>query len=167
MNLREIVFRHVEDDGDGLQLRDDGDRRRATRKHNVAGIDQSQTNAAGNRRLDMAIAQLNLRITDLPFVVLHGAAILLDGKPLIFVSLTRNGLLTRRFLIARQIHLGLCKHRAIMLQRAFGLLQLGLITARIDIDQRISPLHPSALPRNARLQPFHSPGYRRSPSRRV
>ena len=60
LQLGDIVFGDGEDHGDGLHLRDDHQGGGAGGRGQVAGIDQAQTDAAGDGRGDVGKAQLHL-----------------------------------------------------------------------------------------------------------
>ena len=49
VNLRELVLRQAKDDGDGLNLRDDKEAVGVRSVNNVAGIDEAQAHATGDR----------------------------------------------------------------------------------------------------------------------
>ena len=58
VTCRKTVFGDIEDHRDGLQLRDDRQAVRVRRMHHVALIDQPQSDAAGQRRRDVRVNQL-------------------------------------------------------------------------------------------------------------
>ena len=112
----------------------------------LPGIHQPQTDPARDRRIDVAIAHLDLVVGDHAFVVLDGAL----GPATTSFSWSSNvwrgmAFLRPGDLVAFQIHLRLGEQILVALQGALRLGKLGLVLAGVDIDQRIALLAPSAL----------------------
>ena len=67
----QLIFRNVEEYSDGLELRDHGQTVVGViGAHHVALVDQTQTNAPGDRRGDAAVGQLQLGGVDLGLIAL-------------------------------------------------------------------------------------------------
>ena len=74
----QVVFRQGEENGDGLELGDHEHGIGVGGMNDVAGINQPQTNASGDRRRDMAINEIQLGIVDRGLVVADGSFELVD-----------------------------------------------------------------------------------------
>src|SRR3977135_1752783 len=71
LDLRQIVFRDIEYNGDWLELGDNDEGSAAAGEYGVARIHEPQSNPAVYRRDNVAVLQLHL-------VVRHGALVRLD-----------------------------------------------------------------------------------------
>lgn len=76
--LRKIDFRYGENDVDRLFLRDGDDAVGIGGVHDIAEIDLSQADAAGNRSGDAAVGELKFRVVDRTLIEPDGAFILFD-----------------------------------------------------------------------------------------
>ena len=76
---------------------------------------------------EVTVAQLDLSVLDLAHIVLYRPAILLDGLHLIFIGLSRHGVLCGCFFVAREVYFRLLQERLISFKLSLILLQLGLI----------------------------------------
>ena len=140
-DLRQIVLGQREDHGDRLQLRDHGDAGRARRLHVISRIDQPQPDAAGDRRDDVAISEVERLRVDQALVLFHRAFVLLHDEDLIFGLLPRDRILRRERLVALEIQLRLRQQALVVRELAFILLFQDLIGPRIDLRQKIALLH--------------------------
>ena len=61
---RHLLFGDRENHADGLQLRDHEERRARCRRHEVARIDESETDAAADLRGDVRVRQIQFRAVD-------------------------------------------------------------------------------------------------------
>ena len=120
-DVGQVVFRNREDHRDRLQLRDDGDAGAVGRLHVIARIDQAQPDAAGHRRDDVAIDDVELLLIDLRLVELHRALVLLHDVDLILVLLAGDRILLGQFLVALEIDLRLREQALIVRELAFVL----------------------------------------------
>src|SRR4029077_10701199 len=82
-DVGKIVLGYREDHRDRLQLRDDRDAAGARGLHVIARIDQAQPDAAGHRRDDVAIGDVERLRVDLRLIDLYRSLVLLDQKGLI------------------------------------------------------------------------------------
>ena len=78
LDSRQIVFRHIENHGDRLKLRDDQQGIRVARVNDIARVHQAQADAAGNRRGDVAVGELHLGAFHRGRIRLHGGFQFLD-----------------------------------------------------------------------------------------
>ena len=129
--------------------------------HDVAGVHQTQPHAAGDRRGDAAVGELNLRGVDLALVVLDRALELVNQRFLGVQLLPRHRVRRDEHLEPLEIDPGVVEQRLIALELAFELGELRLERARVDLRQQISAaddlplLEPDA--RSARRPPGSSP----------
>ena len=65
---RQIVLGQREENRDRLHLRDHDETVRIGRVHHVSWIDEADTDAAGDRRLDVAVVDVESRLLNLRFV---------------------------------------------------------------------------------------------------
>ena len=75
----------------------------------VTGIDQAQTDAAGNGRRDMAIGKLHSGVVDLALIVLDDTLILMDRRHLGIELLFGNCILAVSGLVTIQIDVRVLK----------------------------------------------------------
>ena len=77
-HARQLVLRQREDDGDGIELRDDHDAGRVTGVHHVAGVDLAHAGDAVDGRRDARVIELQARALDLRLVGLRRGVGLID-----------------------------------------------------------------------------------------
>ncbi len=118
---------------------------RARRLHVISRIDQAQSDAAGDRRNDVAIGDVERLRIDQALILFHRAFILLHDEDLILGLLARDRILLRQRLIALQIHLRLGEQALIVRELAFVLGFQDLVGPRIDLRQKVALLDQSAL----------------------
>ena len=94
-DFRQIVLGNREDHRDRLHLGDHGNAARAGGLHVISRIDQAQADAAGDRRNDVAIGDVQRLRIDLRLVELHRALVLLHDEDLILGLLARYRILLR------------------------------------------------------------------------
>ena len=111
----------------------------------IAGVDLAQADAAGDRRDDAAIGEIELGIVDLRLVELDRAFVLIDDVDLILRLLACDRVLGRELLIAREIDARLVERRLVAQQLAGLLVERGLIGAGIDLRQEVALLDLLAL----------------------
>ena len=104
----------------------------------VAGIHQTQPDAAGDRRGDLAVIQIHFVHVNYALVGSHGALSLMHCGDLGGVDLFLNGVLLEQFVVAVQIDAGIVQHGLVLDQLALGLLQRGLIRAGIELQQQVA-----------------------------
>ncbi len=134
----EAVFRNGEDHRDGLHLGDDGESERAARLHHVAGIDETQADAAADGRSDVAVVDLHLIELHSAFVVFHDAFILCNQLFLVGFDLLGDGVSGQSGFVAIEIKLRLGEHVLILFKHALRLQQGGAVGARVDVDERVA-----------------------------
>ena len=78
---------------------------RAVRLHNIARIDQPQTDAPGNRRNQVAEGDLDLVVPNCPLVDLHRAFVLQNEFFLVVQQLLGNGVARPRLAVTLRVHL--------------------------------------------------------------
>ncbi len=127
-----IVFRQCEHHADRLQLGDDDDAGGIAGLDDVARIDQAQADAAGGRRGDVAIDQLQFLRIDRGLVDLDLRLVLAHQRVLRGQRLFLDRVLLVQHLVAHQVDLGVLQQGHVVRHRAFGLLQRDLVGARID-----------------------------------
>ena len=71
----------------------------------ISRIDQAQADAAGDRRDDVAVDDVELLLIDLRLIELHRAFVLLHDVDLILILLAGDRILLGQFLVARQVDL--------------------------------------------------------------
>src|SRR6266567_2475706 len=106
--------------------------------HDISGVYQSQPNAPGNRRDDMAIRNVEFRALNLSFIGLNGAFKLFDGGALRVELLPGDRIFGNQRLVSREIDFRVLKRRLISRQLALEPHQLGLKRARIDFGERVA-----------------------------
>jgi len=136
--LAEVVFWDGEDHGDGLNLRDNGEREISGRLHDVAGIDETQADPSGDWRDDVAIVHLDLIELDHAFVEFQSALLLENDFFLIVESLFRDGVAVPGIVITLEVHLCLGEKIGVAFERTLCLKQGGLVGAGVNVNQRIA-----------------------------
>src|ERR1041385_9043175 len=137
-NLRQVIFSNTKEHVYGFQLRDDEHAVCISGMNDVAGIDETQTDASGNRRCDPAIRKVDLCGVDLSLIDVHDAFVLMDGRDLRVELLLRNRVFTESELIASQIDVRIFEQRLVALILPFSLLELCLEWTRIDLRQQVT-----------------------------
>ena len=112
-NQRKLVFGNGEDHADGLDLRDHQQAVGVGGVHDVAGVHQPQTDAAGDGRGDVTVDQVELGAVDLPLIGFDDAFILRHQRLLRGVLLLGNGVLLEQRFVAAEIHLGVREQRLV------------------------------------------------------
>ncbi len=136
----EAVLRQGEGHADRLRLGDHREERGVIGGDEVADVDLTQTDAAGNRRADLGEFEIELGVVDRCLIGLDRAQILphqrfggvegLFGDAVFFIQPT----------ITLDVDLGVFQLRLILQQRAFGLEQSILVRTRIDLGQQVARL---------------------------
>jgi hypothetical protein len=103
--------------------------------NDVAGIDQAQTDAPGERSGDLRVRKLEARIVDLRFVGLDRALELPDLRGLGVELLAGEDLLLVKRAVPVEIDLGVPESGLVAGELAFRLLDLDLEGARIDLGE--------------------------------
>ena len=134
----QIVLGHREQHADRLQLRDDDDAVGVARRDVVALVDLAQSDAAVERRQDVAILQVDLGGLDRGGIGFHRALILRDQRDLRVERLARHRVLRGQPLVAREIDLRALQQRLVARQIALGLRQRRLIGPRVDLGDQIA-----------------------------
>ena len=104
-DFRQIVLRHREQHRDRLHLRDHDEAGGAAGLDVIALIDLAQPDLPVDRRDDVAIGQIELRVVHRALVGLHGAGVLLHQIALIVQLLLRDRVLPAQGLVALQVGL--------------------------------------------------------------
>ncbi len=138
LDLRQVVFGDVEDDGDGLKLGDHGEGGGGAGEDDIAGVDETQADATGDGRGDVAVGELDLVVLNGALVSLDGAFILDDGLLLVVELLLGDGVAGVGGAVAVEVDAGLGEDALIVLEGAFSLGEGGLVGARIDVDERLA-----------------------------
>ena len=141
LHLRQAVFRHGEDHGNGLHLSNNHQHGGCACLRHVSGVHQSKTDPAGNGCGDVAVAKLNLVVIDGALIVFDRSLVLQHNLFLVVQQLFLYPVSRPCCSVSIQVHLGLCQNIGVALQRSLGLQKLCLIWPRIDLDQRISFLN--------------------------
>ncbi len=109
--------------------------------HVISRIDQAQADAAGDRRNDVAIGDIQRLRVDQPLILLHRALVLLHDEDLIFGLLAGDRILLGQRLIALEVHLRLAEQALIVRELAFVLGFQNHVGPVIDLRQKIALLH--------------------------
>ena len=140
LHLGNAVLRHRERDVDRRQLGDHGDAVGIAGADVVAGVDGAQADAAGDRRDDAAVAEVQARRVLVGAVDDQRALELLDQRRLGVDVLARDRVLAEQRLVALQLDPRAVELRLVALARADRLLQRDLERARIDRDEQLALL---------------------------
>ena len=138
LDLRQVVLGYAENNRYRLQLRDDDQRRRTVGLHDIAGVHQSQPDTPLNRRDNMGKGQIDLRVVNLPFVILNRTLVLQHCLFLVIHLLLGDGISRESRLVAIEVDARLRQCRLIVRQLAFGLRESRLVGPRIDFQQGIA-----------------------------
>src|SRR5437868_9647642 len=133
-----MVFSYAEDDSYRLKLCNNNNSVCVPCMDNVSGIDQAKTNPTSEWRFDGAILQIYFRGLNLGFIDFQGSFVLMNCCLLDIQCLFGNSVPGICFLISRQVYVGLVERRLVALVLTFGLKQLRLKQARIDLGQNIA-----------------------------
>ena len=98
----------------------------------VADIHLTQAQAPADGRANLAELQVEFGLVDTGLVGFQGATVLVDQRLLGVQGLPGNGVLGQQVLVALQVNLGIAQLRLVLLQGAFGFVQGGAVTARIN-----------------------------------
>ncbi len=137
----ELVLGQREDDGDGLNLREDDEPVRVRGVHHVAGVHEPEPGAAADGRRDARVCQVQPRGVDLPLIGLEDRLALRDGRGLRIELLLRNRVLRRENLIALEVQPRVPEDGLVLRLLPFGLRELHLERARVDLGQKVALLH--------------------------
>ena len=137
----EQVLRDGVEHGDRLELRDDDDAVSVAGVHDVAGIDQPQTEAAADRRADARISKLQPRVVDLTDIHADRAFVLAHERSLRVDLLLGDRVLLEKRVVALEVEAGVLDERPVACQLPLGLLQLHLEGPRIDLGEELALLH--------------------------
>ena len=107
----------------------------------VALVDLAQADAAGDRRDDVGVAEIELAVLTWRLVGDHRAFVLPHERPLGVELLLGDRVLRQNLLVALQVEPGIRQQRLVALQIALGLLERGLVGTRVDLGQEIARLH--------------------------
>ena len=113
-------------------------RRRCRRSHVVADIEQAEPGDAVERRDEPGIAELCLGVFNRGLVILDLRIELIDSSLLIVALLDRGGILFDELGIALEVELSIFEVDLIVSQRRLRLVELRLISARIDLGEQIA-----------------------------
>src|SRR5258706_5911113 len=138
LNLSEMILRHVEHNRNRLEFSDHHERVRTPRKNGIAGIDESQTNPPGNGSCDVTVTKLDLGKLHLAKVEFDGSLVLNHNLLLVVENLLCDGIRSEGIVVAGKINFRLLQTPAVVIEQAFGLLQLCPVGTRIDVDERIA-----------------------------
>src|SRR5262249_7195267 len=117
-----------------------GDAAGIRRLHVIAGVDQAQPDAAGDRRDYPAIGDVERLRVDEALVLFHRAGVLLHDEDLILGLLPRDRILLGQGVIALLVHLRLREQPLIARQLAFVLLLQIYVWPGIDLREKITLL---------------------------
>ena len=104
----------------------------------IAGIDLAQPDAAGDRRDDAAIGQVELLGVDLRLIGFDRRLVLRDQRNLRVTGLLGDRVLRDQGVVALQIHLRVLQQRLIFGQLGLGLFERHLVGARVDLGEKIA-----------------------------
>src|SRR6267154_2683899 len=136
-----MIFRHVEHNGNRLELSDHHESVRTPRENGIACVDQPQTNPPGSVICDVTVAKLDHCILHLTKVEFDGSLVLNHDLFLVVENLLCDSVRSEGLLVASKIDLRLAQNSAVVIQETFCLLQLCLVGTRINIDQRVAFLY--------------------------
>ena len=106
--------------------------------HDVAGVDLPEADATADRRRDLAVGELQLRLVDQRLVDLHGALELADRRLLIVVHLARDDALVEEVLVALQRPLRDLELGTVARHLPLRLRELHLERPRVDLDEQVA-----------------------------
>ena len=143
--LRGAQGRHLplgqgEGHGNRLGLGDHRQHRAVVGRQQVAGIQLAQTDAAADRRLDLAELQVKTRFGQGRLVAFQRTLVLPHQCLLGIQCLLGDTLLGIQAAVARQVDLGVLQLGLVLQQGALGLLHRHLVGARIDLRQQLTGL---------------------------
>ena len=136
----QIVLGNCENHGNRRQLGNDQQSVAVVRTDHVALVHQPQADTAADRRRDPAVDQLQLRIVDLPLIGFHDPFRLTDHGLLRIQLLLGNKTLFVQTFITFVVQLGVFQLRLVARHLPFGLNQLHLERARINLGQQLAAL---------------------------
>ena len=135
VDLGELLLGQGEDDCDRPDLGDDHDPRGVDRMDDVAGIDQPQSGAAGDRRDDPGVGKDRLGVLDGALVGLHLGLELGDQRLLGVVLLAGRRIGRGQLHIAFEIDAGIAEQGLVHRLLGDGLVELGAIDGGIDVGE--------------------------------
>ena len=118
--------------------------------HDVARVDQAQPDAAVDGRGDAAVNQLQLGVVDGRLVGLDRAFLSADRGDLRVQLLLGDGILRQQRFVAVQIDARVGEQRLVVGHLSFGLVELHLERARIDLQRAGRPSAPTGPPERRR-----------------
>jgi hypothetical protein len=136
-DLGQVVLGEVEEHGDGLKLRNGGHAVGVVGMDDVALVDQAQAEPPCERREDPAVGKLQFDVLDDAFVGFDGAFKLMDVGGLRFELLARNDALGGKHLVPALVDAGIFQLRGVACQLSFGLDELRLEGAGVDLGQQV------------------------------
>ena len=137
-DTRQIVFRGREHDADRVELGNHDEARRIRSLHVVPGVDEPQADAAGNRRNDVGIIDVELGRVDHRLVGRHRRLVLRDEEGLVVDLLMRDRVLLAQGDIAREVGLRLPVEGRVLGELTLRLREHRLERARIDLGEKIA-----------------------------
>ena len=133
-NLRNGILSDVELDGDGLQLGDNYERGRSVSLDNITRIYQAQTYPAVDRRGNVTIGQIYLRLVQVTLVQLYCPFELMIIRGLRVKFLLRDYALAQQLRVSLKIDLREFKLSLIACQLSLRLSHRSLKRSRIDLQ---------------------------------
>ena len=136
----QIVLGHGEQHADRLDLRDHDEAVGIARRDVVALVDQTQPDAAVERRDDSGVGEVDLGRLHHGAIGFDRALVLRHQRGLGVELLTRHGVLRGKALVARKIDLRAFQQRFVARELTALLRQRRLIGPRIDLGEQIALL---------------------------
>src|SRR5271166_7020597 len=138
IDLRHVLLRRREHDGDRLQLHNRHDARRVSRMHDVAGINEAKARLPREWRSDCRIAHLRLGVVDRRLIAFDLRGEFIDRSLLRVELLPRDGILLGEPSVAHKIELSVLEARLVLRLLRNRLIERRLIRAWIDLDENIA-----------------------------
>ena len=142
---RQVVLGDREHHRDRLDLGEHDEAARIVGVDHVAGIHEAEPGAAGDRRDDARVGELEANAVDLPLVGLDGRRELGDRGGLGVHLLLRDEAALDQGAVALEIHARVGQRGRVLGELRFRLGELGLEGAGIDLGQQIARPHDLAL----------------------
>ena len=138
LHLRKLIFRQREDDGDGMDLRDDDEAGGVRGVDDVAGIDETQTDDAVDGRVDLGVAEVDARGFDGGLIGLDGAGglTLVGDLELLLLLGDDAGFIERGVALGLSLHV--LEVGLVLGESADGLVERGLVGTRIDLEEELA-----------------------------
>lgn len=133
-----VVFGDGEHDRDRLQLGDHHDPGGVGGVDDVPRVDETETEASGDRGGDAAVVDVGGGGIDLALIELDRALVLTYERRLLVERLLRDRIFAPESFVARQVDPRFGQQRLVAGELPLGLQQLGLEWARVDLGEQVA-----------------------------